>query len=260
VSEQSLEVSRAPELPVARPEPSPGEMLQAVLSKGITGADVVAVEKLVGLYERMEEKKAEKSYAAALAALQNECQNVIATKEVDGKFRYAPFLDIWNAVRPAVAHNHFTLQWSQEHLGDKIRVTLTLQHLSGHKRDFYYAMRLGSNAPGTPAGAQAPTLDSISESRAKRRLLMDVLNIVVDAVTPAEDAGDGTLATEAETDELFKRLVVLEPEDQKRHESERRFLALAGVTAWKDIPKIVLPILQRLMAEKERAAARKSKA
>lgn len=244
---------------VARPieAPSVAEILRAVVEKGVTTESVGVVEKVVALYERMEDKKAEKEYTAALAALQSECQNVVATKDVDGKFRYAPFLDIWNAVRPAVERNHFTLQWSQEHQGDKIKVTLTLQHLSGHKRDFTYAMRLGSNAPGTPSGAQAPVLDSQAESRAKRRLLMDCLNVVCDSVTPAEDVGDGTMANQEESDALFKRLVVLEPDDEKRKASERRFLALAGVESWVKIPKIILPILRRLLSEKERAAAKR---
>jgi hypothetical protein len=244
---------------VARPSeaPSVAEILRAVVEKGVTTESVGVVEKVVALYERMEDKKAEREYVAALSALQAECQNVIATKDVDGKFRYAPFLDIWNAVRPAVERNHFTLQWSQEHQGDKIKVTLTLQHLSGHKRDFTYAMRLGTNAPGTPAGAQAPVLDSQAESRAKRRLLMDALNVVCDCVTPAEDVGDGTMANQQESDALFKRLVVLEPDDEKRKASERRFLALAGVESWAKIPKIILPIMERLMSEKERAAAKR---
>jgi hypothetical protein len=240
--------------------PSIADILSAVVQKGVTQENIGTLENIVGLYERMEDKKAEREYVKALAALQAECQNVIATKDVDGKFRYAPFLDMWNATRPAVERNRFTLQWSQEHQGDKIRVTLTLQHLAGHKRDFTYAMRLGSSAPGTPAGSQLPVLDSITESRAKRRLLMDVLNIVVDAVTPAEDVGDGTMADQLESDALFKRLVVLEPEDEKRKGSERRFLALAGIESWNKIPKMVLPILQRLMTEKEKAALRKGAA
>lgn len=247
---------------VARPVETPdvAAMLKAIVEKGIKTEDVGALEKIVGLYERMEDKKAEREYVNALAALQTECQIVVATKDVDGKFRYAPFLDIWNSVRPAVERNNFTLQWSQDHAGDKIVVTLTLQHLAGHKRNFTYGMRLGTNAPGTPSGSQNPVLDSITESRAKRRLLMDALNIVVDAVTPAEDVGDGTLASAEETDELFKRLVMLEPDDAKRAVSERRFLALSGVDRWNQIQKGHISILQRLILEKERAAARKGAA
>lgn len=254
-----LEIIKSEGGAVARPSeaPSIADILSAVVQKGISQENIGTLEKIVGLYERMEDKKAEREYVHALAALQAECQNVIATKDVDGKFRYAPFLDLWNAVRPAVERNHFTLQWSQEHQGDKIKVTLTLQHVGGHKRDLTYAMRLGSKADGMSQGSQAPTLDSITESRAKRRLLMDALNIVVDAVTAAEDVGDGTLASKEETDELFKRLVVLEADDAKRAISERRFLSLAGVDRWDQIQKLALPILQRLILEKEKAAARK---
>lgn len=238
---------------VARPAPTVAEMLQAAVQGGVTGENVAAVEKLVGLYERMETRNAEKQYAVALAALQSEVQNVIATKDVDGKFRYAPFLDLWNAVRPSVERNGFTLQWDQEHGGDRITKKLILQHVGGHKQEFRWTIRIGSNAPGTPAGAQAPTLDSQADSRAKRRLLMDVLNLVVDAVTPAEDVGDGTLASAEETDQLFQRLVALGGDPS----SQNRFLALAGVDAWNKIPKVVLPILKRLMDEKERSSARK---
>jgi hypothetical protein len=230
------------------------DILRAAVAGGITTENVAVVERMAALVERQQDRQAERNYVAALAALQKECQNVIATKDVDGKFRYAPFLDIWNSVRPAVERNEFTLQWSQEHQGDKVKVTLTLQHISGHKRDFTYGMRLGSNAPGTPAGSQLPVLDSITESRAKRRLLMDALNIVVDAVTSAEDVGDGTMASDKETDDLFKRLAALGGDQS----SQNRFLALAGVESWNRIPKVILPILERLMAEKEKAAARKA--
>jgi hypothetical protein len=207
---------------------------------------VEVMERLMALDRVAEDREAERKYAAALGKLQAQCQNVVALKDVDGKFRYAPFLDIWNSVRPAVERNGFTLQWSQDHLGDRIKVTLTLQHEAGHKRDFNYTMRLGSSAPGTPSGAQAPVLDSQAESRAKRRLLMDALNVVVDTITPAEDVGDGTLASEQDTTDLYNRLAAIGG-DQKR------FLALAGVEAWSMISKAALPILQRLMVEKERA-------
>ena len=246
---------------LARPEPemTPGSVLamaRAAMDRGMTAESVAVVERLFGLAERVDARQAEKSYAVALLKLQSECQNVVATKDVDGKFRYAPFLDIWNSVRPAVERNGFTLQWSQDHLGDRIKVILTLQHEAGHKRDFNYTMRLGTNAPGTPSGAQAPVLDSQAESRAKRRLLMDCLNVVVDTITTAEDVGDGTLASEQDTHDLYQRLAALGGDAT----SQKRFLALAGVEAWNMIPKAVLPILQRLMSEKERKATRKGAA
>ena len=252
------QVATVEAMPVARPVPSIDavDILRAAVQGGVTSDNVAVVERMVALVERQQDRQSERNYVAALSALQCACQNVIATKDVDGKFRYAPFLDVWNSVRPEIERNGFVLQWSQEHLGDKVKVTLTLQHTAGHKRDFTYAMRLGSNAPGTPAGAQAPVLDSQAESRAKRRLLMDCLNVVIDSVSSAEDVGDGSLASQDESDDLFKRLVAIGGDES----SQKRFLTLAGVEAWNQIPKVVLPILNRLLAEKERVAARKGTA
>jgi len=234
-----------------RPQPTVADILAAAVRGGITSENVAVVKEIVALQERQQDREAERKYAGALSALQRECQNVIATKDVDGKFRYAPFLDIWQSVRPAVERNGFTLQWDQEHLGDRVKKKLTLQHIGGHKTTREWTIRLGTNAPGTPTGSQAPVLDEIADSRAKRRLLMDCLNIVVDAVTPAEDVGDGALASDAETDALFQRLASLGGDAS----SQKRFLALAGVQAWNQIPKAVLPVLTRLIVEKERLSA-----
>lgn len=259
---ESLEVMArdAGPLAVERQQPTVADMLQAVVTGGITSDKVEVVERLCAMKERMDAREAERQYAIALGAMQRECENVIALKDVDGKFCYAPLLDIWNAVRPAVERNKFTLQWSQEHQGDKIKVTLTLQHEGGHKRDFFETMRLGSNAPGTPAGAQAPVLDSQAETRAKRRLLMNALNIVVDATGAAEDVGNGAVATPQEAAALQSRLMNLCKDAETLGASERRFLETAGVKEWSQIPKVLLPILNRLMADKERAAARKGAA
>lgn len=248
--EQALALTTPAETAVARPAPSVAEMLQAVIQGGVTEANVGALEKLCGLYERMEARSAEQKYAVALAALQRECQNVVATHEVDGKFRYAPFLDIWQSVRPAVEKNGFTLQWDQEHLGDRVKKKLTLLHIAGHKTIREWTIRLGSNAPGTPTGAQAPVLDEQADSRAKRRLLMDALNIVVDATGSAEDVGDGSVLSQEESDALFQRLIAVNGD-------QRRFLAFAGAPDWAHIPKARLPELERLIARKEREAAGK---
>jgi hypothetical protein len=231
-------------------------ILRAAVQGGITSENVAVVERMAALVERQQDRNAERDYATSLAALQREVHNVAATKDVDGKFRYAPFLDIWNVVRPAVERNGFTLQWDQEHLGDRIKKKLTLQHVAGHKTTREWTIRLGTNAPGTPTGSQAPVLDEQADSRAKRRLLMDALNIVVDTVTPAEDVGNGELATQEETEALFKRLMALGADAS----SQKRFLALAGVEAWNMIPKATLPILKRLMLEKEKASSRKGAA
>lgn len=238
-------------------EMTPGSVLamaKAAMDRGLTAENVAVVERMFALAERVDARDSERQYNTSLASLQSECSNVIATKDVQGKFRYAPFLDIWNAVKPAVERNGFTLEWSQDHLGDRIKKLLILRHIGGHKTERQWTIRLGTAAPGIPAGMQLPVIDEIADSLAKRRLLMDALNIVVDTVSPAEDAGGGALATKEEGHALFERLVELGGDAA----SQKRFLALAGVDNWDSIPRAVLPIMERLMCEKERANARKT--
>lgn len=44
-----------PQGELARPLPTPADMLQGIIEKGVTTENVAALEKIVGLYERMQE-------------------------------------------------------------------------------------------------------------------------------------------------------------------------------------------------------------
>ena len=68
------------------------DILRAAVAGGVTTENVAVVERMAALVERQQDREAERAYIFALSKLQSECQNVIATKDVDGKFRYAPFL------------------------------------------------------------------------------------------------------------------------------------------------------------------------
>lgn len=240
--------------PLARPSPrlDAVAILQAAVQGGITSENVAVVERMAALVERQQDRQSERDYAAALYALQQECQKVVALKDVDGKFRFAPYLDIWNAVEGPIKRNQFTLQWGQRNQGGMITKVLTLQHLGGHKREFEWTIRVGTNAPGTPAGAQAPVLDEQADSRAKRRLLLDVLNITVDTVSDAANVGTGELVTQEQSDALFQRLMATGADDR----AQKVFLSIAGVDSWAKIRQSDLPILERLLTTKERGRAK----
>src|SRR5262245_30753492 len=89
-------IERAPvlagEIPVAA-------MLQKVIEGGITSENVAALESLVGLYDRMQAKDAERKFNEAFAKLQSELPAVDASRVVPNKdgsprYRFAPFEDI----------------------------------------------------------------------------------------------------------------------------------------------------------------------
>src|SRR6185312_15495378 len=79
-------------------EPSVAMMLQKVIEGGITKENVSALESLVGLYDRMQAKNAEREFNQAFAKLQSELRSVNATRTVPNKdgsprYRFAPFED-----------------------------------------------------------------------------------------------------------------------------------------------------------------------
>lgn len=238
-------------------EMTPGSVLgmaHAAMAGGLTAENVAVVEKMFALAERVDARQAERKFSAAFAAMQRDCRNVRATKSVDnGKFKYAPYLELWNEVRPKLEANGLSLDWTQENHGGQIKVIATLRHSGGHSIKSEYAIRVGSNAPGIPQGAQNPVLDEIAETYAKRRCLMNVANIVVDSVSAAEDVGSGAMASQEETHALFERWVAL-GEDTA---GQQRFLKMANVDKWDSITKAALPIMQNLMTAKERQSAAK---
>ena len=107
---------------VAVVEPTPGELMSQAIAKG---ADPMAIEKLVDLYERMKKSTARDAFVVALAEFQSRCPIIEKTTQVTGKkgfgYRYAPMDVIVKQVREhlgecglsyaidAVSYTHLTL-------------------------------------------------------------------------------------------------------------------------------------------------------
>ena len=103
--------------PIEFTEPSVALMLQKVIDKGITAENVSALEALVGLYDRMQAKDAEKQFNEAFAKLQSELASVNATRQVPNKdgtlrYRFAPYEDIMAEVKPRLVANGFAVSFT----------------------------------------------------------------------------------------------------------------------------------------------------
>jgi hypothetical protein len=202
--------------------PSVGQMLQAVIERGVTAENVAAMDKLVGLYERMQDKDAEKQFAAAFVALQSEMPAIRAIRAVPDKqggvkYRYAPYEDIMEQVRPLVLKHGFSITFTTEYGENRVIQHCTLQHVGGHKRTNSFAARIGS---GPPNASQAQA-DGAASTYAKRFALCDALNIVTESDTDARAEGDTISAEQA--DELFRRV-------HETNSNEAAFLKFCGVT------------------------------
>jgi hypothetical protein len=156
-------------------------MLKSALDKGVTSENVAVMERLMAMYERAEEKEAEKMFAAAFVKLQAEMPQIFKTKPVPDKngnlkYKFAPYEDIMDAVRPVLQANGFTISFSMSFKDGRVIQECTLTHVAGHSRKNQFMARVGNGPPGS-SEAQG---DGAASTYAKRFALCDALNIVIE--------------------------------------------------------------------------------
>lgn len=231
----------------ARPVPTVADMLQAVIEKGVTQENVAAVGEIVKLYERMEDKKAERAFAEAFVALQGEMPAVKAVQPVpnrDGTLRYkfAPYEEIMDQVAPMLKKHGFTVTFSTDFAEGRLIKTCTLQHVGGHSKENKFAVRIGSGPPG----ATETQADGAASTYAKRFALCDALNIVLDKDVDAR--AEGAAITPEQADELERRVALT-------NSNREAFLKFAGAKSYKEIPESKYAILDSFLAKKEKRDA-----
>src|SRR6185436_11718387 len=84
---------------LSRQAPSPADMMQAMIEKGVTQENVAAFKELVVLSEHMEDRNAKREFASAFHAMQKDIPTIKAMRAVPDKqggvkYKYAPYSDI----------------------------------------------------------------------------------------------------------------------------------------------------------------------
>jgi len=228
---------------VIRPQPTVADMLQAVIDKGVTSDNVAAMGELVKLYERMEDKKAEKEFAAAFVRLQAETHIVKATKLVpnnDGSIRYtfAPFEEIMAAVGPLLERHGFTVTFSTDYSEGRLIKICHLTHIGGHSRENKFAVRVGKGPPGS-SEAQG---DGAASTYAKRFALCDCLNIVIEKDSDAR--AEGGSITPEQVEELSRRVA-------ETNSNREAFLKFANAKTFAEIAAVKYDMLDQFLTKKE---------
>lgn len=235
-----------PALPVAHAAPSIGDMLQAVIEKGISAENVAAVAEITRLYERMQAIDAEKAFATAFVELQRDIPRIKATKIIpdrNGNMRssYAPLEEIDKQARPICLQHGFTYTFSEgEFAPQKVTKVCTLQHTGGHKRSNSYSVRIGSGPPGC-SESQA---DGSAHSYAKRGALCDALGIIVTGMDNDARMEGGSITPE-QADELERRVKLT-------NSDVAGFLKFAGAKSFATIAANKYDMLDAQLMRKER--------
>jgi hypothetical protein len=232
-----------------QPEVSIGGMLQAVIQQGVTETNVAALDKLCGLYERMQTRSAEQEFNRAFVELQNSLPPIETTRPVpakDGtiKYKFAPYEEIMRAVKPCLKEHGFTISYNSDVEGARMVVTCTLTHTGGHSRSNRFGVRVG----GGPPGANEMQADGAAKTYAKRGALCDALNIVIDHDTDGNDDARKLGAAISAEDAASLRTRI-----DRLGADESKFLAFAGVGSFEEIPATKLEALDKILRKKEAA-------
>jgi hypothetical protein len=193
----------------------------------MTTESVAVAKELVALREHMEDRQAEQDFAQAFADLQAQLSSFRPTKAVPDRsggvrYMYLPYEEIMAVVQPLARQFGFTISFSTEPKDNRILQTCTLQHRSGHSRDFKAYVRVGSGPPG----ATESQADGAAMTYAKRYALCNALNITVEHDTDARAEGEPITEQQAHT---LMQMV---------HDSgsdERAFLKYAGAATYEEI-------------------------
>ena len=215
-------------------QPTPLALMQQVIAAGITPESVGVMERLVALDREMKKDAAAVEFAGAFSRLQTALKAFKPTKEVPGKdkegnriikYTYLPYEEIMREVNPIAEREGLSISFSTDFAEGRIIQTCTIQHVSGHSKDYKAFVRAGAG----PYGATETQADGAAMTYAKRYALCNALNILVERDSDGLDARNEGHAISFEQAQTLKELA------QEVKADIPAFLKYAGASKFEDI-------------------------
>ena len=234
-------VLREPSALAVHSEPTLGQMMQAIIEKGITADNAAVLKTFAELKEREEARDAERKFNAAFVALQAELPVIVASTAVPNRGKYEKYEDVMKVVGPILQKHGFSVAFSQDVKENRIVQTCKLKHIGGHSEQNDFAVRASRADTDTQSDCKAATT-------AKRNALLNALNIVIRQDFLADDGGDATVEgrqiTAAQADELERRV-------KETNTNIGAFLQYAKAETFKEILSGMYPVLDAHLRRKE---------
>ena len=228
----------------------PAAMLSAAIAKGI---DAEGIKTLAEIYERMEDRRAQREFTAALLAFQRVCPPIKKTSRVSfptrkgGTFdsQYAKLEDVTMVVRPLLQAHGFSFTFDTEIRGKEVKAICVLFHVGGH------STRTSFTAPADPEPKLSDAHSTASAvTFAQRYAFQLALGIV-----PGGD-NDGKTYAESGAKITTEQLQALQKLLADAQADTKAFWNYAGIRKLEDLPakdyaKIRQALINRLqkMAE-----------
>lgn len=206
--------------------PDTGRMMEIAIQQGEAG--VAALERLVAMRERAEDRAAQRAYSDAIARFQERCP--IIGKNAAGAHgaAYATLDEVMRTIRPYLADAGLSVTFDSEEVADnKLRVFAVIHHREGHseRASFTVSREKASNRMNDSQR------DGSALSYGRRYALCMALGIST-GERDDDGAGAGNADSPAITDEQVATLEALADEVKA---DRAKFLKWAGVDSIADI-------------------------
>jgi hypothetical protein len=187
--------------------------LMSVISRAASdpSVDMDKLERLMEMYERIESKKSETAFNAAMSAAQSEMGRV-ATDATNPQTRshYASYAAIDKALRPIYSRHGFALSFDegQTEKPEHVRVLCHVSHRDGYTRTYHRDMPAdGKGAKGGDVMTKTHAAGA-AQSYGMRYLLKGIFNVAI-----GEDDDDGNIASTITDEQATKIKTLLEETD-----------------------------------------------
>lgn len=243
------EMQVLPPPPETPREPSPLAIYAQAIDKGLS------VEQLAGLldlHERIEAKKAEAAYAAAMAAAQAEMPTIVCDAyNQQTKSKYAKLELIVKRIKPVYTKHGFSLEFGEGKADREghCRTTCIVGHAAGHSKPFYLDLPL--DGVGIKGNSNMTAIHGrlSSDTYAQSRLLKKIFNLTIQDDPTDDDGNAGGGACSDEQIGMIRDLIASVEKSGQPFEMARwlKWLKVAKLEEIRmaDFDKAVLDLNQR---------------
>lgn len=184
------------------PAPMTAVTPMAMLSQAVAaGADIVVLEKLMGLSERWEANQARKAFDEAIASAKAEIPPIGRNAEGHNKKKYADFSAIAKVIDPIISKHGLSYRFRTKQ-DERINVTCIISHKAGHSEETTLAGPADMTGNKNAIQAIGSTLTYL-----QRYSLVQALGLAAandDDATAATNVGD--TITQKQADEIIDLL------------------------------------------------------
>lgn len=227
-----VDVANAPL--AARPVTDIGAIIELAVREGRSADEM---EKLVGLFERMQDRDARSQFNVAIKDFQDECPQIPRSRKADivtkkgARFQYA-FADLQEidaTIRPYLSKHGLSRRWGDATISDDgamMTVPCILAHVAGHFESASFPV-----PTRTEAGMSDAQKYGSASTYAKRQSL-----IAVTGLTTCDPDNDGAMTPPKSTKKVSEeQLRQLKELSEYVGADEKRFFDFIGVKDFADI-------------------------